>query len=155
GHKLICLVGGRGSVAVALHKDSGQEIWRALSATPDCGYCPPKIIEAGGKKQLLVWHPQALNSLNPETGEVYWSEKLDPQYGMACSTPQKSGDYLYVSAIGKCAALFKLDRNKPAAEVAWIAKPNMAVFCSNSTPVIDGDAIYGNDCEAGSLRAVK
>ncbi len=155
GNKLFCTVGGPGSVIVAFNKDTGKEVWRALSSTPDAGYCPPKIIEAGGKKQLIVWHPQSLNSLNPETGEVYWTEKLEPQYGMSCSTPQKSGDFLYVSAIGKCAALFKLNREKPAAEVVWIAKPNEAVFCSNSTPQIDGDAIYGNDCELGNLRGVK
>jgi len=155
GNRLICLVGGRGSVAVAFDKDTGKELWRALSAAPDAGYCPPKIIEAGGKRQLLIWHPQALNSLNPETGEVYWSEPLEPQYGMSVTAPQKSGDYLYASGIGKCAALFKLDRTKPAAEVVWTGKPNTAVYCSNSTPLIDGGTIYGADCEVGSLRAVK
>jgi outer membrane protein assembly factor BamB len=155
GNKVFCTVGGSGSVIVAFNKDTGQEIWRALSSTTDAGYCPPKIIEAGGKKQLIVWHPQSLNSLNPETGEVYWTEKLDPQYGMACSTPQKSGDFLYVSAIGNCAALFKLHRDKPAVDLAWIAKPNQAVFCSNSTPQIDGAAIYGNDCQVGDLRGVR
>jgi len=155
GNKLFCLVGGQGSVAVAFDKNTGKEIWRALSSTPDAGYCPPIMIQAGGKKQLLIWHPQALNSLNPETGEIYWTEKLDPQFGMSCSTPQKSGDFLYVSAIGRCAALFKLSREKPAVDVVWVAKPNVAVFCSNSTPQIDGDTIYGNDCEFGNLRAVK
>ena len=54
-----------------------------------------------------------------------------------------------------CAALFKLDRTKPAAEIVWEGKPNTAIFCSNSTPQIDGDTIYGNDCQVGSLRAVK
>ncbi len=155
GNKVFCTVGGAGSVLVAFNKDTGKEIWRALSSTTDAGYCPPKIIEAGGKRQLIVWHPQALCSLNPETGDVYWTEKLDPQYGMSCSTPQKSGDYLYLSAIGNCAALFKLERDKPAVELAWLAKPNQAVFCSNSTPQIDGETIYGNDCQLGDLRAVK
>src|SRR5687768_1486033 len=32
GQKLICLVGGEGSVAVAFDKDSGKELWKALSA---------------------------------------------------------------------------------------------------------------------------
>jgi len=154
GNKLYCQVGGPGSVAVCFDKDSGREIWRALTSPTDAGYCPPKIVEAGGKRQLLIWHPQSLNSLNPETGEVYWSERFDPQYGMSCSTPQQAGDYLYISAIGKCAAVLKLDGNKPAAEVIWTANPKTGVFCSNSTPVTDGDTIYGNDCEAGNLRAV-
>lgn len=94
-NKLYCMVGGQNSVAVCFDRNTGRELWHALSTMTDAGYCPPKIIEAGGKRQLLVWHPQALNSLNPETGEVYWSERFDPQYGMSCSTPQQSGDYLY------------------------------------------------------------
>ena len=32
GHKLICLAGGDGTTVVAFDKDSGKELWRALSA---------------------------------------------------------------------------------------------------------------------------
>ncbi len=67
GQKLICLVGGEGSAAVAFDKDTGKEIWKALS-TKSLGYCPPTIIEAGGKRQLIIWHGEAANGLNPETG---------------------------------------------------------------------------------------
>lgn len=44
GQKLIYLVGGAGSVAVAFDKDTGKELWRALTAK-EPGYCPPTIIE--------------------------------------------------------------------------------------------------------------
>jgi outer membrane protein assembly factor BamB len=74
---------------------------------------------------------------------------------MSITAPRQSGDYLYASGIGKCAALFKLDRTKPAVEVVWDGTPTTAVFCANSTPIIDGGTIYGNDCEVGNLRAVK
>jgi outer membrane protein assembly factor BamB len=154
GKKLICLVGGEGSVAVAFDKDTGRELWKALS-TPDPGYCPPTIITAGGKRQLLIWHPESLNALNPETGEVYWSEPLVPQYGMSIAAPQHAGDFLYASGIGKLSVLFQLDRTKPAVKVAWEGTPMTGVFCANSTPLIDGGTIYGNDCEVGNLRAVK
>jgi outer membrane protein assembly factor BamB len=154
GNKLICLVGGDGTFAVAIDKDTGKEIWRSLSAAGP-GYCAPTLIEAGGKPQLLVWDPAVLHSLDPETGKEYWSEPLAPQYGMPIATPQKSGDYLYASGIGNCAALFKLDRTKPAVEVVWTGKPHTAVYCSASTPQIDGGVIYGNDCQVGNLRAVK
>jgi len=154
GQKLICLVGGKGAVAVAFDKDTGKELWRALSAS-EPGYCPPTMIEAGGRKQLLIWDPEKLNSLNPETGEVYWSEPLKPQYAMSLTAPVKSGDYLYASGIGNCAALFKLDQGKPAAGVVWDGKPTNGVYCAASTPSIDSGIIYGNDCQVGSLRAVK
>ena len=38
GDKLICLVGGEESVVVAFHKNTGKEIWQALSAK-GAGYC--------------------------------------------------------------------------------------------------------------------
>ena len=152
--KLICLVGGVGSVAVAFDKDTGKELWKALS-TREAGYCPPSLIEAGGKQQLLIWHPQSLNCLNPETGEVYWSEPLAPQYEMSIAAPVKSGDYLYTSGIGSVGLLLKLSRDKPAVEAVWEGKPNTAVYCAGSTPLIDGGVIYGNDCQVGNLRAVE
>src|SRR5205085_1137420 len=66
GDRLICLVGGEGSVVVAFDKDSGKERWRALSLeSAEVGYCPPMIYQAGGKRQLIIWHPEAVNSLDP------------------------------------------------------------------------------------------
>jgi outer membrane protein assembly factor BamB len=154
GQQLICLVGGEGSVVVSFDKDSGKELWRALSA-PEPGYCPPSIIEAGGARQLLIWHPKALNSLNPKTGEVYWSIDFEPSYGMSVTRPQQAGDFLYASGIGDAALLLKLDRAKPAAEEVWRGEKKTAVYCSNSTPLIADGVIYGADCQVGALRGVK
>ena len=46
GQKLICLVGGEGSIAVAFDKLTGRELWRALSAK-EPGYSAPVIVQAG------------------------------------------------------------------------------------------------------------
>jgi outer membrane protein assembly factor BamB len=78
GQKLICLVGGEGSVAVAFDKDTGKELWRALSAK-EPGYAPPMIYEFAGKRQLIIWHPEAVNALDPDTGKLFWSYPLAPQ----------------------------------------------------------------------------
>jgi outer membrane protein assembly factor BamB len=153
GKKLICVVGGTGSVAVAFNKDTGEELWRALSASEQ-GYCPPTIIEHGGVRQLMIWDADKLSSLDPETGNVYWSQPLKPSYGMAIMAPQISGDYLFASAIGNVAALYKLSSEKPAAEVVWTGKPKLGVYAANSTPLIDGKTLYGVDCDQGMLMAV-
>jgi outer membrane protein assembly factor BamB len=152
GNKLICLVGGQGSVAVALDKDTGTEIWRALSAR-EPGYCAPIAIQAGGTEQLIVWHAEAINGLNPETGDVYWSVPLKPSYGMSIATPRHYGDFLFASGIGNQAALLKLDSAKPSAEVEWLGNVRTAVYCANSSPFIEGDVIYGVGHQ-GELRAV-
>jgi outer membrane protein assembly factor BamB len=139
---------------VAFDKNTGQELWRALDA-PEPGYCPPTIIEAAGVRQLLIWHPKALCSLDPETGKQYWSQPLEPQYGMSVTAPMRSGDLLYASGIGSVATLFRLKSDTPGAEVVWDGKPNTAVYCSNSTPLLEGGTLYGNDCQVGDLRAVE
>src|SRR5262249_3661868 len=74
GDKLFCLAGGEGRAVVAFHKDTGKELWKALSVE-EIGYAPPIVIEAGGKRQLIAWHTEAVNALDPETGKLYWSEK--------------------------------------------------------------------------------
>ncbi|MFG0331913.1 MAG: PQQ-binding-like beta-propeller repeat protein, partial [Maioricimonas sp. JB049] len=88
GDKLICLVGGEGSAVVAFDKKTGQELWKSLTAA-DAGYCPPSIIEAGGKRQLIIWLPETINGLNPETGAPYWSQPLKPDYNMSIMMPRK------------------------------------------------------------------
>ncbi|MEO1994255.1 MAG: PQQ-binding-like beta-propeller repeat protein [Planctomycetaceae bacterium] len=154
GQKLICLVGGPGSVAVAFDKDTGRELWRALSAG-DAGYSPPTVITAGGTRQLLIWHTESLNSLNPETGAVYWSQPLKPNYGMSIMAPRKSGDLLFASGIGNVGAVLRLSPDKPAADILWRGTRQTGVYCANSTPVIDNGTIYGVGCQQGQLRAVE
>ena len=152
---LICLVGGE-SLLVAFDKDTGKEIWQGLS-TPgeaNAGYCPPSLIEAGGTTQLIIWHPKAIASVNPETGKKYWDVPLEPAYGMAIMAPRKSGDYLFAGGIGwKCAAL-KLATDRPAAEQVWDGKKGRGLYPVNMTPIIEDGVIYGVD-QPGILRAVK
>lgn len=82
GNKLICLAGGEGSVVVAFDKKTGKELWRALSAR-EPGYCPPMIYTAEGKRQLIIWHPEAVAGLDPETGAEYWTIPFTAKNGLA------------------------------------------------------------------------
>lgn len=153
GDKLICLVGGEGSVAVAFNKFDGKEIWKSLSAAQP-GYCPPTMIKAGGTRQLLIWHSQSLNSLNPDTGEVYWSEALQPSYEMAIATPRMDGNFLFVGAIVNISMLLKLDANRPAAELIWKGAKDRGIGPVFSTPFLEHGYMYGVD-RKGELRCVE
>jgi outer membrane protein assembly factor BamB len=157
GRALICLVGGEGSVAVAFDKDTGAELWRAGSAS-EPGYCPPTMMESAGVRQLMIWDADKLNSLDPADGTLHWSQPLKPAYGMSITAPQVAdtgdGQVLFASGIGRVAALFRLAADRPAASIAWRGQPKTAVYCANSTPFIEGETIYGCDCETGMLTAV-
>jgi outer membrane protein assembly factor BamB len=158
GNRLICLVGGEGSVAVAFDKDTGKELWRALTAK-EPGYCPPMIFQAGGKRQLIVWHPESLNSLDPETGKVYWSEPFAVRSGLTVPTPRVLGDKLFITSFYNGPMMLKLAADKPAAEVVWRGTSNNerntdklhAIMC---TPWLEDGHIYGV-CSYGQLRCLK
>jgi outer membrane protein assembly factor BamB len=153
GKKLICLVGGEGSVVVAFDKENGKELWRSLSAK-EPGYCAPTIIEAGGKRQLIIWDADSVNGLDPETGDKYWSVPLAPEFGMAIAAPRKDGDLLFAGGIGfKCAAI-RLDRDKPAAEEVWRGTRDRGVYPIIGTPFLEGGFIYAVE-KMGQLRCVK
>ena len=55
---------------IALDKSTGEEVWRALSSDTEPGYNQPIIIEAGGARQLIVFHAEGFGSLDPATGKV-------------------------------------------------------------------------------------
>ena len=88
GDKIICLVGGEKQAVVAFNRQTGKKLWSALT-TEEIGYAPPMIFEIGGKRQLIVWHSTSVNSLNPETGEKYWSEKY-PRTCPPVARPRRS-----------------------------------------------------------------
>jgi outer membrane protein assembly factor BamB len=153
GKKLICLVGGEGSTVVAFDKDTGKELWKAMTVK-NIGYCPPTIIEAGGKRQLIIWHSETINGLDPETGAVYWSEPLKPGAGMSIMTPRYHGNYLFAGGAFEVSALLKLAADKPAAEVVWRGTARTSVAPINSTPFLEDGHVYGVD-RMGQLRGIK
>src|SRR5262249_527232 len=116
-NRLICLVGGKGSVAVAFEKETGKEIWKSLSAF-EPGYAPPTLIEHQGKRQLIIWHPESVNSLNPDTGELYWAvawvgtkKAKNPRLGagMSIPTPRQDGDRLFLTCFYDGSLMLKLN----------------------------------------------
>jgi outer membrane protein assembly factor BamB len=158
GNKLICLAGGEGTTVVTFDKDSGKEIWRALSAK-EPGYSSPMICESGVKRQLIVWHPESINSLDPESGKVYWSEPFACRMGMTIATPRALKDSLLVTSFYSGSAMLHLDPTKPAETPSWRTQKASekdtthlnAVLC---TPFLEDGYIYGV-CSYGQLRCLK
>lgn len=158
---VIALVGGKDAVAVAFDKDTGKEVWKALSSK-DAGYCPPTLIEAGGVKQLVIWHAEAINGLNPETGEVYWKFPIKPNSQMSIMAPRLAGEYLYAGGNGGAQVTLKMSKDKPEAKIAWqqeaVAQGKKAgplgMAPINMTPFAEDGVVYGVD-QPGMFRAFK
>ncbi len=151
GDKLITVVGGEpDALVVAFDKQSGEELWRAVEVVGEMGYGQPVIYEAGGVRQLIVWHAAALVSLDPETGEIYWEQEWEVGAGMSVTTPVKSGDYLLVSQFYNGSMMMRLNQDRPAATMLWkgssrseMPTDTQGLHSLITTPLIIGDYIYG------------
>jgi outer membrane protein assembly factor BamB len=157
GNKVICLASGEGSVAVAFDKKTGKELWRSLSAK-EPGYSSPMIHEFAGKRQLIIWHPQAVNSLDPETGRTNWIHETRPvNYNTTIASPVKSGDTLFVSSFYNGSLMLRVTNDTPA--VLWASrkmseKDTEALHTVMATPLIQDGHIYG-PCSYGQFRCLK
>ena len=142
GDRLICLVGGEPDAkVVAFDKRTGEELWRALSSDWEPGYNQPTIIEAGGARQLIIWHPRAVSALDPATGEVYWEVPYQVDMGMTVATPAWNGTHLLVTSHYNGARVLQLNSDRPGARLLWGTEDLLS--STIGTPVIQGDYIYG------------
>ncbi len=158
GNRLICLAGGAGTTAVAFDKDTGKELWRALSAA-EPGYSSPVIYEAGGKRQLILWDADAVNGLDPVTGAVNWSVPFKQRMALCIATPRKLGNLLFVTSFFNGSLMLRLDPAQPAATTVWRTQKASetetthlnAILC---TPFLEDGHIYGV-CSYGQLRCLE
>jgi outer membrane protein assembly factor BamB len=160
GPRLICLVGGTPNAkVVAFDKLTGRELWRSLSSDAEPGYAQLIIVNGGGTRQLIAWHPQAVSSLDPETGRLFWEEPFKVEAGMTVATAVQSGSRLLVSCFYNGSVMFELDPKRPVARVLWRGRSNSEIQTDGlhavvTTPVIDGEYVYGL-CSYGQLRCLK
>lgn len=142
GNLLIVVIGGKpGACVVAFDKHTGKEVWRALDDPPRA-FSSPIVISAGGKRQLIVWTPSAVTSLDPSTGETWWRERLVTREDYAGATPVFQGDQLLISGL-----MLRLDHDKPAATVLWPKRKVLSqrIMSNTCMPSITGEQVYGAD----------
>ena len=135
---LILNISGKPSACVVgLDKNSGKEVWRAMNDS--FTYSSPITLTAGGKRQLIVWTQEAVTSLDPGTGQIWWREVSRVSGDTAVSTPVFGDHRLLVGGL-----MFKLDANKPAASVLW---PNTRaatkrILSNTSTALLQGKQVF-------------
>jgi outer membrane protein assembly factor BamB len=150
GERVITLVGGTPDAkVVAFNRATGDEIWRSLSSVESgAGVAQPIFIEAGGVQQLIIWHPLAVSSLDPATGEVYWEQPFEVGYDMTVATPVRRAADLFVTTFYDGPMMLGLDNDRPDATMRWRGNSRSEILTDGlhgviGTPIIEGDHIYG------------
>jgi outer membrane protein assembly factor BamB len=147
---LIVHIGGENNAClVAFDKVTGEEKWRALDDR--ASYSAPIIIKQAGKRVLVCWTGDSVAGLDPAKGKLYWQHPFKPsKMVLNIATPVFENGYLFVSGFYDGSLLLKVDPDRLAVEKVWRRKgaserDTDSLHCCISTPVIQGDYIYGVD----------
>lgn len=122
---------------IALDRRTGREVWTALNET--VSNSSPIIVNAGGRRQLIMWTGDSVTSLDPATGAVFWREPMTTSSNDGNATPVSEGDRLLISGL-----MFKLAADKPGASIVWPEKRGVSkrVLSNTSTPLLAGDLVF-------------
>lgn len=147
-----------GACVVAWDKATGEEAWHALD--DEVSYSAPVVIDQGGQRVLVCWTGDNIVGLNPVSGKVFWKYSTPPdQMVINVPTPVTDGEHLYIACFYDGSYLFRLDQDKPGIENVWrrigeSERNTDALHSTISTPLIQGDYIYGVD-SYGELRCLE
>jgi outer membrane protein assembly factor BamB len=155
---LIVPIGGKDDACLmAFDKTTGRERWRGLK--DGLSYSAPIIIEQAGWRVLVYITDQRVVGLDPQTGKRRWEHPFVPaQMEITIATPVFDGRHLVVTSFYDGMLVLNVDPDRLAVAPLWrrrgaSERKTDALHCCISTPLIQGDYIYGVD-SYGELRCL-
>ena len=136
GDRVMVMVGGTGASLVAYNRKSGELAWKSLD--DPASYASPIITEHGGRRQFVALTGDAVVSLDPASGELFWRHSFHDAINESSTTPLRvrQPDRRHSVTLGSVALKLGTIDGKPAITEAW---KNPALCCYFSTPVAIGD----------------
>lgn len=132
---------GNGSV-VAVDQATGVERWRG--GRDPAGYCTPEIIEHEGRRQLIQWGPEHVQSLDPDSGAELWTYPYKITYGVSIAQPLYRDGMLLVSGYWHGAKALRLG-SQP--QLVWEEEKKMCGLMS--APLFKDGLVYMLDKTEG------
>jgi len=127
---------------VKLNKKTGEILWRTLKdqgGMNGSAFSSPVLAELAGQRQLIVQTREKLAGINPENGDVRWTQTVPAFRGMNIMTPVVLGDSIFTSSYQNKSWLYKVarDNDRYTVSEAW---SNSAQAYMSTPVVIDGHA---------------
>lgn len=151
GPRVLLHVGAQpeGSV-LALDSGTGARVW---SGGPDrAGYCTPEIITHRGARQLIMWGPELVQSLDPDTGATLWTWPYKITYGVSIAQPFYHDGVLVVSGYWHGTKALKLGDAPGRVSLLWENEKDMCGLMS--APLFKDGVLYLLDKNKG-LQAIE
>ena len=149
GDTLVCTPGGSEATLLALHKRTGDILWRcALPEGDEAAYSSALVIEAGGVRQYVQLLQKGLVGVESKTGKLLWRyAKPISRFNANIPTPVLSGSTIYVGSAGTGGGAIKLtakDGGIAAEQLYFESKLPTAI----GGAVKVGDFLYGTTAQA-------
>ncbi|MEM1176867.1 MAG: PQQ-binding-like beta-propeller repeat protein [Acidobacteriota bacterium] len=97
GDHVIVTPGGKNASVVALHKKTGEVVWKSTGLSQKSAYCSARLEEIGGKEVLVTLLSDGIVGLDPANGKKLFGHELKVSYDIHAVSPLLAGDTLIVS----------------------------------------------------------
>jgi outer membrane protein assembly factor BamB len=133
-NKVLVNIGAKGASVVAFDAGKGDVVWK--SQDDRASYSSPIVFGQGKERQVVFLTGDAVVSLSPADGSLFWRFPLVDKLFESSTTPVRAGDLLLASSITYGSAGLALGRKdgKPTATEAW-KNPALTSYFSTPVPV--------------------
>ena len=135
--------GQQGRAVIAYNHDDGAIVW--TSGSHKAGYAAPRIEQIDGLEQLLIFHGDGLQGLNPSTGVQLWEYPWTNMYKINVAQPMKFGNQVFISSgyDNGCVLIDPTQLTNGAPAEVWA--PNKSIKLKFNEAVSRDNYVYGLD----------
>jgi outer membrane protein assembly factor BamB len=106
-----------GGCVLAFDRVTGKEVWRSLD--DPAGYCTPILADTPGQPTLIVWTPENINGIDPDSGKRFWSLPYKVTYGVSIATPIYRDGIAFISGYWEGSRAIRIGTAPTEHELAW------------------------------------
>ena len=129
---------------VKLDAATGQEVWRSAidpgGMMSGGAFSSPTLAKVAGREQLLVQDRIKLHGVDPDSGEVLWSQEVPNFRGMNILTPTVHGNGIFTSSYQNGTYFYRVEEGEQGFETVEQWKYKASGYMSS--PVVVGDHAY-------------
>jgi len=122
--------GGLGCRMVALHRATGEIVWRVPLRTVKESYATPLVARVAGRDQLLLIGGESTRGYDPENGGLLW--ECEGPSTFCDATPVVGGDVMYATA-------------------GWPKRALLAIRADGTGDVTKSHVLWTSDAKAGYI----
>lgn len=136
---------GSEGALIALNRFTGMEVWRGGSGR--AGYSTPEIFTHEKVRQLVLWGPEHIQSLDPASGSSNWKYPYKVTYGVSIAQPVYHEGVLLVSGYWHGTKALKLGASHADVTLLWENEKDICGLMS--APLFKDGVVYLLDKNRG------